>query len=71
MCNGMHSCGVLGAARTLTDANLRESNEQYVVPKFLENQLGILISVQAIRGQVFTPDFNTEGTVLYQWPVKG
>jgi hypothetical protein len=26
--------------------------------------------VQVIGGETLTPDFNTEGTVLYQWPVK-
>jgi hypothetical protein len=34
MCNGIHSRGVLGAVRTLTDARLRESNEQYIARAF-------------------------------------
>jgi hypothetical protein len=70
MCNGIHSRGVLGAARTLTDARLRESNEQYIARNFPENQFGILMRVQVIEGETLTPDFHTEGTVLYQWPVK-
>jgi transcriptional regulator with XRE-family HTH domain len=70
MCNGIHSRGVLGAVRTLTDARLRESNEQYIAQNFPENQFGILMRVQVIGGETLTPDFNTEGTVLYQWPVK-
>ena len=70
MCNGIHSRGVLGAVRTLTDARLRESNEQYIARNFPENQFGILMRVQVIQGVALTPDFNTEGTVLYQWPVK-
>jgi hypothetical protein len=68
MCNGIHSRGVLGAARTLTDARLRESNEQYIARNFPENRFGILMRVQVIEGETLTPDLNTEGTVLYQWP---
>ena len=70
MCNGIHSRGVLGAVRTLTDARLRESNEQYIARQFPENLFGILMRVQVIAGEALTPDFNTDGTVLYQWPVK-
>ena len=70
MCNGIHSRGVLGAARTLTDARLRESNEQYIARNFPDNQFGILMRVQVIEGETLTPDYHTEGTVLYQWPVK-
>ena len=70
MCNGIHSRGVLGAVRTLTDARLRESNEQYIARTFPGDQFGILMRVQVIGGKALTPDFNTAGTVLYQWPVK-
>jgi hypothetical protein len=70
MCNGIHSRGVLGAVRALTDARLRESNEQYIARNFPDNQFGILMRVQVIEGETLTPDFHTKGTVLYQWPVK-
>jgi hypothetical protein len=70
MCNGIHSRGVLGAVRALTDARLRESNEQYIARNFPDNQFGILMRVQVIEGETLTPDFHTEGTVLHQWPVK-
>jgi hypothetical protein len=70
MCNGIHSRGVLGAVRTLTDAMLRESNEKYIAQHFSGNQFGILMRVQVIGGETLTPDFGTAGTVLYQWPVK-
>jgi hypothetical protein len=70
MCNGIHSRGVLGAVRTLTDARLRESNEQYIARNFPDNQFGILMRVQVIQGEALTPDFHTEGTVFYQWPVR-
>ncbi|HXJ24611.1 MAG TPA: hypothetical protein VNH17_02875, partial [Streptosporangiaceae bacterium] len=48
MCNGIHSRGVLGSVRTLTDARLRESNEQYIARNFSNNQFGILMRVQVI-----------------------
>jgi hypothetical protein len=69
MCNGIYSRGVLGAVRTLTDKRLRESNERYIARHFSHNQqFGILMRVQVIEGVAMTPDFNTDGTVLYQWP---
>jgi hypothetical protein len=69
MCNGIHSRGVFGAVRSLTDEGLRESNELYVARNFPEGkQFGILMRVQVIEGVAMTPDFNTAGTVLYQWP---
>ncbi len=71
MCNGIHSRGVLGAIRSLTDARLRESNERYVAKNFPDDQqFGILMRVQVIEGVVMTPDFSTPGNVLYQWPIE-
>jgi hypothetical protein len=69
MCNGIHSRGVLGAARSLTDARLRESNERYIARNFRDyQQFGILMRVQVIGERAMTPDFSIAGTVLYQWP---
>jgi hypothetical protein len=71
MCNGIHSRGVYGAVRSLTDKRLRESNEQYIARNFRDSkEFGVLIRIQVIGGKAMTPDFNTEGTVLYQWPVR-
>lgn len=70
MCNGIHSRGVFGAVRSLTDEGLRDSNELYIAKNFPDSQqFGILMRVQVIEGVAMTPDFNTAGTVLYQWPV--
>lgn len=70
MCNGIHSRGVLGAVRSLTDARLRESNERYIARNFQDNQqFGILMRIQVIEGRAMTPDFSIAGTVLYQWPI--
>jgi hypothetical protein len=68
MCNGIHSRGVYGAVRSLTDARLRESNEGYIADHFRGHQeFGILMRVQVIEGRAMTPDFSIAGTVLYQW----
>lgn len=68
MCNGIHSRGVFGAARSLTDKRLRESNERYIARNFPDSQeFGILMNVQVIEGVAMTPDFNSPNTVLHQW----
>ena len=69
ICNGIHSRGVLGAVRSLTDARLRESNERYIAENFVGfDSFAILMSVPVIEAQTVTPHFNTTGLVLYQWP---
>lgn len=71
MCNGIHSRGVLGAVRSLTDARLRDSNERYITKNFPDNQqFGVLMRIQVIEGRAMTPDFSIAGTVLYQWPTE-
>jgi transcriptional regulator with XRE-family HTH domain len=69
MCNGIHSRGVFGAARSLTDKRLRESNERYLAANFADSeQFGILMRIQVIEGVAMTPDFNNPNAVLHQWP---
>jgi hypothetical protein len=69
ICNGVHSRGVLGAVRSLTDARLREYNEQYIAKNFgSQDSFVILMRVPVIKGEAMTPDFNIPGRVLYQWP---
>jgi hypothetical protein len=65
----VHSRGVLGAVRSLTDARLRDSNERYISASFggAESYV-ILMRVPVIEGKAMTPDFNIKGSVLYQWP---
>jgi hypothetical protein len=68
ICNGIHSRGVYGAARTLTDAEFREGNERYISSHFGDaRSFGILMSVKVFADETITPDFNTPGVVLYQW----
>ena len=69
ICNGIHSRGVYGAVRTLTDKQLRDNNERYIAANFGDSDsFAILMSVKVIRNEVATPDFNSPGVVLYQWP---
>lgn len=69
ICNGIHSRGVYGAVRTLTDLHLRDANEQYIAKHFGHSKpFAILMSVKMLGNQVVTPDFNIDGNVLYQWP---
>jgi hypothetical protein len=69
ICNGIHSRGVYGAVRTLTDTHLRDANERYIAAKFGDaRSFAVLMSVEVIRNRTMTPDFSTNGVVLYQWP---
>jgi hypothetical protein len=67
MCNGIHSRGVLGAVRSLTDARLRETNEGYISAHISAESFAILMRVRVIDRKTMTPDFTIPGTVLYQW----
>jgi hypothetical protein len=68
ICNGIHSRGVYGAVRSLTDIHLRESNERFIAANFGNSApFAILMSVQVIRTKTMTPDFNRDGVVLYRW----
>lgn len=69
ICNGIHSRGVYGAVRALTDKALRDANERYICAHFGDSDsFVILMSVKVIKNQAMTPDFSTPGVVLYQWP---
>lgn len=68
ICNGIHSRGVYGAVSTLTDKGLRDSNERYISANFGNSaSFAILMSVEVIRNDAVTPDFNSAGVVLYKW----
>lgn len=69
ICSGIHSRGVFGAVRTLTDAQLRDGNERYISTNFEDaGSFAILMSVTVIKNRAMTPDFNRPDVVLYQWP---
>ncbi len=71
ICNGIHSRGVLGAVRALTDARLRDSNEKFITENFANpSNFAMLMRVAVIAGQAMTPDFNAPNCVLYRWPAE-
>jgi hypothetical protein len=68
ICNGIHSRGVYGTVRSLTDTHLRDANERYISANFGNStSFAILMSVMVINNKVMTPDFTGSGVVLYQW----
>jgi len=68
ICNGIHSRGVYGAVRTLTDAKLRGGNERFIAANLGDaKSFAILMWVNVIKNKAMTPDFNSSDVVLYQW----
>jgi hypothetical protein len=68
-CNGIHSRGVLGAVKCLTDPAVRDDNARYLEETFPgSDRFVILMRVPVLGGQIVIPSLNSPGTVLYQWP---
>ena len=68
-CNGIHSRGVLGAVRCLTDADVRDTNESYLEETFPDtDRFVILMRVQVLEGETMSPSLRNPGAVLFQWP---
>jgi transcriptional regulator with XRE-family HTH domain len=68
LCNGIHSRGVLGAVRALTDAQVREANEAYLARRFPHDEYGLLVRVPVFHGRALSPDFLTPDNILFAWP---
>jgi hypothetical protein len=68
-CNGIHSRGVLGAVRCLTNPAVREDNEDYIRSTFPDPEnFVLLMKVQVLGDQTFSPSLRSPGTVLFRWP---
>ena len=68
ICNGIHSRGVYGAVRTLTDLQMREGNEKLYINELRRaRSFAIVMSVKVIKNEAMTPDFNSPDVVLYKW----
>jgi helix-turn-helix protein len=68
-CNGIHSRGVLGAVRCLTDADVRDDNESYLEETFPDtDRFVILMRVPVLGGETISPSLRSPGAVLFQWP---
>ena len=67
-CNGIHSRGVLGAVKCLTDPRVRGENEQHLEERFpRSDRFVILMRVPVLGGQTGSPSLKSPGTVLFQW----
>jgi hypothetical protein len=72
LCNGIHSRGVLGAVRCLTDARVRDANENYLASRFPRGaDYALLLRVPVIKGQALSPDLHNQGSRLYEWAGTG
>lgn len=68
-CNGVHSRGVLGAVRCLTDPAVREINERYLEESFAESdRFTVLLRVPLVGNRTITPSLSNPDTVLFGWP---
>jgi hypothetical protein len=67
VCNGIHSRGVFGAVRCLTDARVREANEKYLAERFPGGEFAILLRVPVVENQTLSPDIQDPSARLYEW----
>jgi hypothetical protein len=67
ICNGIHSRGVLGAVRCLTDVAVRDRNEQYLADHFPDGEFALLVRVPVVAGESLSPELSNPDVLLYQW----
>ena len=65
--NGIHSRGVLGAVRSLTDPTVSEENEKYLADRFPEGEFAILLRARVVGNETLSPDFLDPAARLYTW----
>jgi len=65
--NGIHSRGVYGAVRCLTDKRVREENERYLAERFPGGEFAILVRVPVITNETLSPDLRNPETRLFEW----
>jgi hypothetical protein len=67
LCNGIHSRGVYGAVRCLTDVRVREDNEKYLADRFPGGEFAILLRVPVVANETLSPDLQDPNARLYEW----
>jgi hypothetical protein len=67
ICNGIHSRGVYGAVRCLTDPNVREENERYLASRFPQGEFAVLLRVPVVINETVSPDLQNSDARLYEW----
>ena len=70
ICNGIHSRGVFGAVRCLTDASVREENERYLADRFPDGEFAILLRVPVVTNETLSPDLQNPDSRFYEWAPK-
>jgi hypothetical protein len=65
--NGIHSRGVYGAVRCLTDKRVREGNERYLAERFPGGEFAILVRVPVITNETISPDLRNPDSRLFEW----
>jgi len=65
--NGIHSRGVYGAVRCLTDARVRVENEKYLAERFPSNEFAMLLRVPIVANETLSPDLQDPSTRLFEW----
>ncbi len=68
ICNGVHSRGVLGAVRCLTDKGVRNANEDFLAERFPDGRFALLLRVPVVANETLTPDLQNLTARLYEWP---
>jgi transcriptional regulator with XRE-family HTH domain len=71
ICNGNYGRGTYAAVRALTDPRFRDRNRGYLQQRYgPEVTYSILARVSVVAGEVITPDWTQDGTVLHEWSNK-
>ena len=68
ICNGVHSRGVLGAVRCLTDKRVRDANEEFLAQRFPDGRFALLLRVPVVANKTLSPDLQNPAMRLYEWP---
>lgn len=68
ICNGVHSRGVFGAVRCLTDKQVRGANEEFLAERFPDGRFALLLRVPVVANETLSPDLQNPATRLYEWP---
>ena len=73
ICGGITTRGVLGTARCFIDPELRELNEQYLLPRFPEGSTYcIVMRVPVVLNRdPLTPDLSKKENRLFEWSDRG
>jgi transcriptional regulator with XRE-family HTH domain len=67
-CNGVHSRGVLGAVRCLTDENVRNDNERFLEKEFHgSDSFAILMRVPVLGRLTASPSLSDPDNILFKW----